>query len=194
MAIDRPEAIGAASVFGPKRSGGCQAGNFLVLREEWAKPRGRKLNAGIAARRSRRSRRSARSGHHRDPMTRARHDRALQGERTSERAFPRNIRRSEVTSFASGPLFARKSKSARAETRRPSSPSVRHWRAGTIDRRRATRPRLCARPGRRSWLRHEPVTSGCALTSWSGRGPDLRVDPLPMPRRKAGHRPAAARR
>jgi hypothetical protein len=39
MAIDRPEAIGAASVFGPKRSGGCQAGNFLVLREEWRRSR-----------------------------------------------------------------------------------------------------------------------------------------------------------
>ncbi len=40
---------------GPKRSGGCRRATFLS-REEWAKPRGRKLNAGIAASRSRRSR------------------------------------------------------------------------------------------------------------------------------------------
>jgi hypothetical protein len=32
MAIDRPETIGAASACGPKRSGGCQAGNFLASR------------------------------------------------------------------------------------------------------------------------------------------------------------------
>jgi len=45
MAIDRPEAIDAASVFGPKRSGGCQAGNFLVLREEWRRSRqGKKVD------------------------------------------------------------------------------------------------------------------------------------------------------
>jgi len=32
MATERPETIDAASACGPKRSGGCQAGNFLVSR------------------------------------------------------------------------------------------------------------------------------------------------------------------
>src|SRR6185312_7111145 len=40
---------------GPQRSGGCRRATFLS-REEGAKPRGRQLNAGIAARQSRRSR------------------------------------------------------------------------------------------------------------------------------------------
>src|SRR6516162_1571589 len=42
MAICRPKAIDDAPVFGPERSGGWRRGEFLVLREEWAKPRGRK--------------------------------------------------------------------------------------------------------------------------------------------------------
>src|SRR5262245_42462891 len=42
MAICRPKAIDDAPVFGPKRSGGWRRGEFLVSREEWAKPRGRK--------------------------------------------------------------------------------------------------------------------------------------------------------
>jgi hypothetical protein len=32
MAIDRPETIDAASACGPKRSGGCRAGDFLASR------------------------------------------------------------------------------------------------------------------------------------------------------------------
>jgi hypothetical protein len=40
MAIDRPETIGAASACGPKRSGGCQAGDFLASRGMAAQPPG----------------------------------------------------------------------------------------------------------------------------------------------------------
>jgi len=40
MAIDRPETIDAASACGPKRSGGCQAGDFLALRGMAAQPPG----------------------------------------------------------------------------------------------------------------------------------------------------------
>jgi hypothetical protein len=42
MPICRPKAIADAPVFGPERGGGWRRGDFLVLREEWAKPRGRK--------------------------------------------------------------------------------------------------------------------------------------------------------
>ena len=40
MAIDRPETIDAASACGPKRSGGCQAGDFLASRGMAAQPPG----------------------------------------------------------------------------------------------------------------------------------------------------------
>ena len=55
----------ASFFFFPRR------GRPHMSREEWAKPRGRKLNAGIAASRARRSRCPARSGHRRDPNGRA---------------------------------------------------------------------------------------------------------------------------
>jgi hypothetical protein len=40
MAIDRPETIDAASACGPKRSGGCQAGDFHASRGMAAQPPG----------------------------------------------------------------------------------------------------------------------------------------------------------
>jgi hypothetical protein len=79
MATERPETIDAASACGPKRSGGCRRATFWS-REEWAKPRGRKLNAGFAARRSRRSRCSARSSHRGDPNGACSRNRESQGE------------------------------------------------------------------------------------------------------------------
>src|ERR1700752_4501037 len=42
MAICRPKAIAAAPVFGPQHSGGRRRETFFGLREEWAKPRGKK--------------------------------------------------------------------------------------------------------------------------------------------------------
>ena len=45
MATDRPETSDAAS-FRTAAQRRMPVGNFLGSREEWAKPRGRKLNAG----------------------------------------------------------------------------------------------------------------------------------------------------
>src|SRR5215510_8684257 len=57
MAICRPKAIDDAPVFGPERSGGWRRGEFLVLREEWAKAQGKKVDPPpLRQRRSRRSR------------------------------------------------------------------------------------------------------------------------------------------
>jgi hypothetical protein len=54
MAIDRPEAIGAARAGAPQRSGGRRRASFLSREDGGPAARGRKLTGAVAARRSRR--------------------------------------------------------------------------------------------------------------------------------------------
>jgi hypothetical protein len=70
-------------LLGPKRSEGCQAGDFLVSRGMAAQPTGEEsCPPGIAASRTRRSRCPARSGHQRDPNGRVSRNRGTR--RTGE--------------------------------------------------------------------------------------------------------------
>ena len=99
MAINRPEAIGAAPALGapvalarwggdcrPKQSGGRRSSEFLVSRGMTPQASGEESRcAAVAARRSRRSRPSARSGHKRGRMDSVRLNRVFS--RRTRRTF-----------------------------------------------------------------------------------------------------------
>ena len=106
MAIDWPEAIGAAPACRPERSGGWRPGDFLVSRGMPAKPGGEESrSAPLRHRRSRRSRPSARSAHQRGRL-----ERSIRQRTTKENlATPSCNRRGPTVTAASASTMSRQS-------------------------------------------------------------------------------------
>ena len=152
---DRPETIDAASACGPKRSGGCQAGDFLASRGMAAQPPGRKSNrrhCGLG-----RSRRSAVFGQIR-PSMRPNELRAPGTENPRRNHGDRHRPRPQTRQRANRSLSSSHATTPAAPgTARQNAPDRRFWRAKpsarqapnrTASRARSVRltMRACERP------------------------------------------------